>query len=510
MNQDNIQERESFYNEDNKQKNVSTCEIRRNYSPENNFYENEVFLPRLNGEINEKDSKESEGFSYMGLDTENSALKQLMSPDVYLNKQQRTVLFDHDNGSRMTIEKIAVDDPLVECIPEAVTIFKASFESEKNSTRKKYHCNKCERIFDQLSTFKKHVVKHKRTANGDIQYTCTQCGKKIAKREKFKKHCLGHGDPELECDKCYKVFASKFTLRTHRKIHTRKYRCGNCKKRFSKLLDLKAHATNCHSVTSEDNDWKDANVNDADEIISKALSNKIFLLNSKMARIQTTNKNCDICSKTFSRIGDLKRHLVKHVVTSTLSKNPVDKNGSLSIRCQVCLVKVFNDTDEFKEHLREHAKLALYRCTYCNKSFSDSSNFSKHKKKHALKHFQCDICQTKFNSWNMIIRHMDVHNNNLPLDCSYCDRNFYFKSMLNNHIKNAHAMEVYNRFRCNFCHGHYGTQKEKSDHEWLVHKVRKTIDCGMCDSKFKKYSELKKHYSLWHDIDIPTAKNFST
>ncbi|XP_068632186.1 zinc finger protein 93-like [Battus philenor] len=216
---------------------------------------------------------------------------------------------------------------------------------------------------------------------------------------------------------------------------------------------------------------------------------------------------CDVCSKSFDRIGDLKRHLIEHIVTITLSKNPVDENGSLSIQCQVCQAKVFNKTDKYKEHLREHAKLTLYQCTSCNKSFSDSSNFSKHKKIHGSKYFQCDLCQRKFNSKKMIILHMDYHNKNSPLLCLYCDREFYFKSMLNKHVKYAHAKEASTRFRCRFCHGYYKTLKEKWDHEWQVHRVRKIVaDCSMCDSKFRKYSELKRHCSIMHDLHIPPAK----
>lgn len=89
----------------------------------------------------------------------------------------------------------------------------------------------------------------------------------------------------------------------------------------------------------------------------------------------------------------------------------------------------------------------------------------------------------------------------------YCDREFHFESMLNKHIKSAHTKEPRIKFRCPFCFTYFKTLKEKWDHEWLVHKVRKmVVDCLLCDSKFRKYAELKRHCYEAHGLEIPRAK----
>lgn len=101
---------------------------------------------------------------------------------------------------------------------------------------------------------------------------------------------------------------------------------------------------------------------------------------------------------------------------------------------------------------------------------------------------------------------MEYHNNNSPISCFYCDKEFHFRSMLNKHIKCAHTREIV-KFRCRFCQEYFKTLKDKWDHEWRVHNVRKMIvDCLICGSKFRKYSELKKHCTLAHDMEIPPAK----
>lgn len=77
---------------------------------------------------------------------------------------------------------------------------------------------------------------------------CSECGKSLKNQEKFEQHCMGHGDPELECNKCHKVFASKFTLRTHRKLHFRKFACTHCRKTYSDAEDLRHHAAKIHYI----------------------------------------------------------------------------------------------------------------------------------------------------------------------------------------------------------------------------------------------------------------------
>ena len=82
----------------------------------------------------------------------------------------------------------------------------------------------------------------------EIKFICSDCGKVLKSKKKFEVHCLGHGDPDLECNKCHKVFASKFTLRNHQKIHQRKHQCSYCSKSFYHVRDLRNHVEKIHFV----------------------------------------------------------------------------------------------------------------------------------------------------------------------------------------------------------------------------------------------------------------------
>lgn len=90
------------------------------------------------------------------------------------------------------------------------------------------------------------VSNHKLAVSDNFTFMCSDCGKTLKNQEKFEQHCLGHGDPDLECNKCHKVFASKFTLRNHRKIHSRMFSCGYCSRKFSTVKELQAHSSKFH------------------------------------------------------------------------------------------------------------------------------------------------------------------------------------------------------------------------------------------------------------------------
>lgn len=73
---------------------------------------------------------------------------------------------------------------------------------------------------------------------------------------------------------------------------------------------------------------------------------------------------CNVCEKTFTRRGDLMRHLTIHTCT-----------GVRPYACKVC-EKGFMRRDNLKRHLTIHTR--SFSCAYCGNAFGQRLQLSAH------------------------------------------------------------------------------------------------------------------------------------
>lgn len=121
-----------------------------------------------------------------------------------------------------------------------------------------------------------------------------------------------------------------------------------------------------------------------------------------------------VCGRDFTR----KYHLDRHKM---FSKCGSEKNKS-ALTCQVCS-RVFTRIDNLREHLRGHmgqpTRRKDYQCPYCDKSFYGSSLLNIHIRTHTgEKPFLCDLCEKSFPSNGALRKHRRMHTGEKPYSCS--------------------------------------------------------------------------------------------
>ena len=83
---------------------------------------------------------------------------------------------------------------------------------------------------------------------------------------------------------------------------------------------------------------------------------------------------------------------------------------------------------------------SLLLCEFCDKSFLSSSGLTKHKKRvHFTKRlpYECGICGKGFNQKEHFQGHMNMHNNIKAYKCEKCNREFVYRTSLDQHRRES-------------------------------------------------------------------------
>ncbi|NXN30405.1 ZN131 protein, partial [Nycticryphes semicollaris] len=159
----------------------------------------------------------------------------------------------------------------------------------------------------------------------------------------------------------------------------------------------------------------------------------------------TESYKCDICNKRYLRESALKQHLTcYHLDEGGVSKK--QRPGKKIHICQYC-DKQFDHFGHFKEHLRKHTGEKPFECPNCHERFARNSTLKCHltacqsgagAKKGRKKLYECQVCNSVFNSWDQFKDHLVIHTGDKPNHCTLCDLWFMQGSELRRHLKDMH------------------------------------------------------------------------
>ncbi|KAM4875205.1 zinc finger protein 131 isoform 3-T4 [Thomomys bottae] len=161
----------------------------------------------------------------------------------------------------------------------------------------------------------------------------------------------------------------------------------------------------------------------------------------------TESFKCEICNKRYLRESAWKQHLnCYHLEEGGVSKK--QRTGKKIHICQYC-DKQFDHFGHFKEHLRKHTGEKPFECPNCHERFARNSTLKCHltacqtgvgAKKGRKKLYECQVCNSVFNSWDQFKDHLVIHTGDKPNHCTLCDLWFMQGNELRRHLSDAHSI----------------------------------------------------------------------
>jgi len=194
------------------------------------------------------------------------------------------------------------------------------------------------------------------------------------------------------------------------------------------------------------------------------------------------------------------------------------QNDSGFFSCTICS-REFSGLNSLKKHVPIHTRRVQHKCDTCGYVFGKKEYLLDHMRKHTGEVSPvCEVCGQTFNKSLKLKEHLKLHRNTThdghlceqaPYKCHICKQCFSTPGPLGDHLRSAHSETVY---KCDMCDATFGDVRGKNHHMYNEHQLdafhQKCVWCPVCNQGFTRHYNLKVHMYKSHGKEYLEA-NFS-
>ena len=267
-----------------------------------------------------------------------------------------------------------------------------------------YKCEKCGNYFRRETQLKKHICSR-------TSYKCEMCGKQFKKETELAKHrCINLDDKPDACKTEEISFQSKYNLRSSKNTsHTEKhmYNCTVCRKCFKNQYLLSKH-TLLHTQSTCLEKQVTSESTYACEICGEVFSSNSECSTHMRIHEEVNLYKCGQCKETFLMRNKWLKHIRSHPTPMSRGQNDIIINRT----SQSSLLKCQQNKSLEKPLGQSHKVVSKtkYICNTCGAQFSLKKALKLHMRTHkAYKIYKCEYCQESFSVQGKWLKHITNH-----------------------------------------------------------------------------------------------------
>uniref|UniRef100_A0A8C6NFT6 Uncharacterized protein n=1 Tax=Melopsittacus undulatus TaxID=13146 RepID=A0A8C6NFT6_MELUD len=237
-----------------------------------------------------------------------------------------------------------------------------------NRSEQAFTCSVCQEVFKRRVELRLHMVSH----TGDMPYKCSSCAQQFMQKKDLQSHMIKlHGAPKPHaCSTCSKCFLSRTELRLHEAFKHRGEKlfvCEECGHRASSRNGLQMHIKAKH----REGTFLLPPLPSCTDAELSPLSLRMAASLDKHNRTHTGERpfGCEFCEQRFTEKGPLLRHVASR-----------HQEGRPHF-CQICS-KTFKAVEQLRVHVRRHRGMRKFECTECGYKFTRQAHLRRHMEIH--------------------------------------------------------------------------------------------------------------------------------